>query len=66
MKHGDRYEWRPTDEPGDVVVQVEILEVAKDESWADLKCTPPAGRSWTKRMELPLGRRFRRVEDGAR
>ncbi len=35
-------------------VKIEVMRVAKDDTWADLYCTGPTGDTWTKRQALPL------------
>ena len=47
VEKGDRLEWHG--------VAVEVLRVARDGSWADVRCVPPNGEEpWTKRQKLPL------------
>jgi hypothetical protein len=60
VSKGDRYLFGA--QPSVVVT---VTRVARDESWADIRCTVP-GSTWTKRQPLPLSATFRRVEGGAR
>lgn len=55
---GARYEWSALADG--VAVQVEVIRVATDQSWADLRCTDGAV-TWSKRQALPLPDSFRRV-----
>lgn len=56
-RKGYRFTWSP-DAPTPVAVTV--LRVARDLSWADIRCVTP-GSSWTKRQRLPLPESFKLV-----
>jgi hypothetical protein len=40
---------------------VQVMRVAKDETWADIRVTQPSGYSWTKRQPLPFPQDWRRL-----
>ena len=46
VEKGDRLDWSG--------VAVEVTRVARDGSWADVRCTHPVDGTWTKRQQLPL------------
>lgn len=48
---GDKFIWNDG-------VCVEITRVAKDQTWADLRCWTSINVSWTKRQTLPLPESF--------
>jgi hypothetical protein len=52
VKRGDRYIWRHASAP-DVHVYIYITRVARDGSWADIRCCTWL-RGWSKRQPLPL------------
>lgn len=52
VKRGDRYIWRHPATP-ETPVYIEIVRVARDGSWADIRCCTWAVM-WTKRQPLPL------------
>lgn len=62
VKRGDRLVWA-TDGQWLDAVSVEVGAVAKDGTWANLRCTGPAGKTWGKRQPLPLPETFRSVAD---
>lgn len=53
MKRGDTFTWTApgTDmHLGDVrPVRMEVVRSARDETWADVRCTDAAGGQWTRR-----------------
>lgn len=55
VRKGDQFVW-------DEVVHCTVLRVAKDGSWADLRCRSASNNGWNKRQPLPLADGFRRVE----
>jgi hypothetical protein len=61
ISKGDRFVWNGG-------VYVEVRRVAKDQTWADLKCnTLPdidASPGWTKRQKLPLTSNFQPWQPG--
>ncbi len=52
LKRGDQFVWRHDDEP-EKPVYIEVTRVARDGSWADIRCCTWAV-AWTKRQPLPL------------
>jgi hypothetical protein len=63
IKRGDRFVFRMPAVP-DQPVRIEVTRVARDGSWADIVCTPPAGAPWRKRQQLPMPEHITRVENG--
>lgn len=51
VRKGDRFKW------GDYHL-VEVIQVARDGSWADILVVPPTAPSWRKRQPLPLPKSF--------
>lgn len=37
-----------------MATHVTVTRVAKDSSWADVRCVQPGGPTWTKRLPLPM------------
>jgi hypothetical protein len=48
---GERYVWG--DNP-DTRVTMTVLRVAKNKSWADIRCEQPNGATWVKRQPTPI------------
>lgn len=46
MKKGDEFDWMDC--------LLVVTRVAKDTTWADFVAHSSSGRTWTKRMALPL------------
>jgi hypothetical protein len=63
VKRGDRFVFRTPAVP-DQPVQITVTRVARNGSWADIVCTPPAGAPWRKRQQLPMPEHITRVENG--
>lgn len=55
---GERLTWRHDDDP-DHPVYIEVTRVARDGTWADIRCHTFAD-SWSKRQPLPLPQGVRR------
>lgn len=65
ISKGDTFVWSD-DEDDTMKVHVTVVRVARDGTWADLRCTVGAGINvWGKRQRLPLPSTFRRVPGGA-
>lgn len=54
VERDDRFLWRN--------ITVTVMRVSTRQLWADVRCTPPSGVAWTKRMPLPLPPEFVREE----
>lgn len=46
VEKGDRLDWSG--------IAVEVRRVARDGSWADVRCVSPVDGTWTKRQQLPF------------
>ena len=62
VARGDRFVWAADGQWLDAV-SIEVGNVAKDGTWANLRCTGPGGKTWGKRQALPLPDSFRAVAD---
>jgi hypothetical protein len=60
VSKGDRFTWGE-DNDETIAVDVQVVRVAQDQSWADLHCAVPGGSVWAKRQRLPLPASFHRV-----
>jgi hypothetical protein len=58
IRKGDRFYWNG--------VEITVLRVARDGTWADLRVHPegPGSGTFTKRQSLPLPAGTIRIEDG--
>lgn len=65
VSKGDRFIWNGAEETDTIPVQVEVIRVARDESWADIFCTVNGISFWSKRQQLPFPATFQRVIGGA-
>lgn len=53
LRRGDKLEW----ETAGGRIAITVLRVARDGSWADIRCTSGFnGNSWSKRQKMPGGR----------
>lgn len=59
VSKGDQFVWSVDDTRG--AVQVTVIRVARDGTWADIEATAGGVMVWSKRQRLPLPATFRQV-----
>jgi hypothetical protein len=63
ISKGDQFVWPAEDSPD--AVQVTVIRVARDGTWADIEATANGVMTWSKRQRLPFPASFRRIVGGA-